>query len=44
MFPINIKSSAGSLVTLVNWMSSGVVSYAFNYVLEWSSAGDAKFI
>ncbi|XP_030929353.1 sugar transporter ERD6-like 11, partial [Quercus lobata] len=39
MFPINIKSSAGSLVTLVNWMSSGVVSYAFNYVLEWSSAG-----
>ncbi|XP_030961468.1 sugar transporter ERD6-like 5 isoform X3 [Quercus lobata] len=39
IFPINIKSSAGSLVTLVNWMSSGVVSYAFNYVLEWSSAG-----
>ncbi|XP_050274559.1 sugar transporter ERD6-like 5 isoform X3 [Quercus robur] len=39
IFPITIKSSAGSLVTLVNWMSSGVVSYAFNYVLEWSSAG-----
>ncbi|KAM3752814.1 hypothetical protein ACB098_03G047100 [Castanea mollissima] len=39
IFPINIKSSAGSLVTLVNWMCSWVVSYAFNYLFEWSSAG-----
>ncbi|KAK3014128.1 hypothetical protein RJ639_007920, partial [Escallonia herrerae] len=39
IFPINIKGLAGSLVTVVNWFGSWVVSYAFNFVLEWSSEG-----
>ncbi|XP_059648567.1 sugar transporter ERD6-like 5 isoform X1 [Cornus florida] len=39
IFPINIKGSAGSLVTSVNWLSSWVVSYAFNFLFDWSSAG-----
>ncbi|KAA8536909.1 hypothetical protein F0562_029387 [Nyssa sinensis] len=39
IFPINIKGSAGSLVTLVNWFTSWIVSYAFNFLFEWSSAG-----
>lgn len=39
IFPIHIKGSAGSLVTLVNWSSSWVVSYSFNFLLEWNSAG-----
>ncbi|KAA8545053.1 hypothetical protein F0562_019848 [Nyssa sinensis] len=39
IFPINIKGSAGSLVTLVNWFCSWIVSYAFNFLFEWSSAG-----
>ncbi|XP_035836943.1 sugar transporter ERD6-like 5 isoform X2 [Helianthus annuus] len=39
IFPINIKGSAGSLVTVVNWFGSWVVSYAFNFLMKWSSEG-----
>lgn len=39
IFPINIKGSAGSLVTLVSWIGSWVVSYTFIFLYEWSSAG-----
>ncbi|KAF5453949.1 hypothetical protein F2P56_023658 [Juglans regia] len=39
IFPINIKGSAGSLVTLVSWIGSWLTSYTFNFLFEWSSAG-----
>ena len=39
IFPINVKGSAGSLVTLVSWLCSWIVSYAFNFLMSWSSAG-----
>ncbi|CAI9102338.1 OLC1v1000594C1 [Oldenlandia corymbosa var. corymbosa] len=39
IFPINIKGTAGSLVTLGNWFSSWVVAYAFNFLFEWNSSG-----
>nr|POE60958.1 sugar transporter erd6-like 5 [Quercus suber] len=39
IFPINMKGSAGSLVTLVSWLGSWIVSYAFNFPMDWSSAG-----
>nr|ADP37159.1 putative ERD6-like transporter [Vitis vinifera] len=39
IFPINIKGSAGSLVTLSNWFCSWITTYTFNFVFEWSSAG-----
>ncbi|MED6169255.1 hypothetical protein PIB30_019725 [Stylosanthes scabra] len=39
IFPINVKGSAGSLVTLVNWLCSWIVSYAFNFLMSWSSTG-----
>eukprot|EP00257_Ricinus_communis_P024507 XP_025011921.1 sugar transporter ERD6-like 5 isoform X2 [Ricinus communis] len=39
IFPINMKGSAGSLVSLVNWLSSWIVAYFFNFLMEWSSAG-----
>ncbi|XP_023904686.1 sugar transporter ERD6-like 5 isoform X3 [Quercus suber] len=39
IFPINMKGSAGSLVTLVSWLGSWIVSYAFNFLMDWSSTG-----
>ncbi|KAK8689462.1 hypothetical protein V6N13_088180 [Hibiscus sabdariffa] len=39
IFPINIKGSGGSLVNLINWASSWVVSYTFTFLFEWNSAG-----
>ncbi|XP_015573342.1 sugar transporter ERD6-like 16 isoform X1 [Ricinus communis] len=39
ILPINIKGVAGSLVVLVNWLGAWLVSYTFNFLLSWSSAG-----
>ncbi|XP_076955300.1 sugar transporter ERD6-like 5 isoform X2 [Bidens hawaiensis] len=39
IFPINIKSSAGSLVTVVNWFGSWVVTYFFNFLMNCSTEG-----
>lgn len=36
-----MKGSAGSLVTLVSWLGSWIVSYAFNFLMDWNSAGNA---
>ncbi|XP_071703153.1 sugar transporter ERD6-like 5 [Rutidosis leptorrhynchoides] len=43
IFPINIKGSAGSLVTVVNWFGSWVVSYAFNFLMTYSTQGTFFF-
>ena len=40
--PINMKGSVGSLVTLVSWLGSWIISYAFNFLMDWSLAGNAK--
>ncbi|XP_027353370.1 sugar transporter ERD6-like 5 isoform X5 [Abrus precatorius] len=39
IFPINVKGSAGSFVTLVSWLCTLIVSYAFNFLMSWSSEG-----
>ncbi|TYJ11600.1 hypothetical protein E1A91_A11G287400v1 [Gossypium mustelinum] len=39
IFPINMKGSAGSLVTLVSWLGSWIISFAFNFLMKWSSTG-----
>ncbi|KAL4637214.1 hypothetical protein ACB092_03G063700 [Castanea dentata] len=39
VFPIHVKGSAGSLVSLVNWSCSWIITYSFNFMLDWSSAG-----
>lgn len=39
IFPINMKGIAGSLVTLVCWFGSWVITVSFNVLLAWSAAG-----
>ncbi|KAL6989613.1 hypothetical protein U1Q18_015364 [Sarracenia purpurea var. burkii] len=39
IFPINMKGLAGSLITVVNWLGSWIISYAFNFLMNWSSEG-----
>ncbi|KAA3472749.1 sugar transporter ERD6-like 5 [Gossypium australe] len=39
IFPLNIRGSGGSMVNLINWTSSWVVSYTFPLLFEWNSAG-----
>ncbi|KAJ4804903.1 Major facilitator superfamily protein [Rhynchospora pubera] len=39
IFPINMKGSAGSLVTFVSWLGSWIVSYTFNFLMLWNSVG-----
>ncbi|CAK9145394.1 unnamed protein product [Ilex paraguariensis] len=39
IFPMNVKAEAGSLVTVVNWFGTWIISYAFNFLMEWSSEG-----
>uniref|UniRef100_M4DVQ1 Major facilitator superfamily (MFS) profile domain-containing protein n=2 Tax=Brassica campestris TaxID=3711 RepID=M4DVQ1_BRACM len=39
IFPMNIKVTAGTLVTLASWSSSSIVTYAFNFLFEWSTQG-----
>ncbi|KAM4109706.1 hypothetical protein ACJW30_03G140100 [Castanea mollissima] len=39
IFPINMKGLSGSLVTLVSWLGSWIVSFAFNFLMGWSSLG-----
>ncbi|WOL14481.1 sugar transporter ERD6-like 4 [Canna indica] len=39
ILPVNIKSLAGSVATLSNWLTSFVVTMTANLLLSWSSGG-----
>ncbi|KAK9735385.1 hypothetical protein RND81_04G202800 [Saponaria officinalis] len=39
IFPINVKGVAGSLVTVVNWVGSWIISFGFNFLMSWSAPG-----
>ncbi|KAL2930204.1 Sugar transporter ERD6-like 5, partial [Bienertia sinuspersici] len=38
IFPMNVKGLVGSLVTVVNWLGSWIISFAFNFLMNWSSS------
>ncbi|KAI3883249.1 hypothetical protein MKX03_009936, partial [Papaver bracteatum] len=37
VFPLNVKGTTGSFVTLVNWFGSWVISFTFNFLMSCSS-------
>ncbi|KAJ4879028.1 Sugar transporter ERD6-like 3 [Raphanus sativus] len=39
IFPMNVKVSAGTLVTLANWSFSWIVAFAYNFMIEWNASG-----
>ncbi|KAL8143118.1 hypothetical protein V2J09_016150 [Rumex salicifolius] len=39
IFPINVKGMAGGIATLVNWFGAWLISYTFNFLMDWSSYG-----
>lgn len=36
---MNVKVSAGTLVTVTNWLFGWIVTYTFNFMLEWNASG-----
>ncbi|KAL3527109.1 hypothetical protein ACH5RR_011765 [Cinchona calisaya] len=39
ILPVNIKSLAGSVATLFNWLTASVITMTANLLLTWSSGG-----
>ncbi|XP_056860727.1 sugar transporter ERD6-like 2 isoform X3 [Raphanus sativus] len=39
IFPVNVKVTAGSLVTVSSWFFSWVIIYSFNFTMQWSASG-----
>ncbi|XP_010458159.1 PREDICTED: sugar transporter ERD6-like 1 isoform X3 [Camelina sativa] len=39
VFPVNVKVTAGSLVTVSNWFFSWIVIFSFNFMMQWSAFG-----
>ncbi|KAL0732523.1 hypothetical protein Bca4012_008732 [Brassica carinata] len=39
IFPMNVKVSAGTLVTLANWSFSWIIAFAFNFMIVWNASG-----
>ncbi|MFS7983504.1 putative major facilitator, sugar transporter, major facilitator superfamily [Helianthus anomalus] len=39
ILPVNIKSLAGSVATLFNWLAASIVTMTAPLLLDWSSGG-----
>jgi hypothetical protein len=39
VFPVNVKITAGSLVTVSNWFFSWIIIFSFNFMMQWSAFG-----
>ncbi|KAG7585574.1 MFS transporter superfamily [Arabidopsis thaliana x Arabidopsis arenosa] len=43
IFPMNVKVSAGTLVTVTNWAIGWVITFSFNFLMQWSASGTFLF-
>ncbi|XP_024188053.2 sugar transporter ERD6-like 5 [Rosa chinensis] len=43
IYPMNVKGSAGSLLSLVKWSCAFIATYTLNFMMDWSSAGTFFF-
>ena len=41
IYPIDIKGTAGSLVTLAHWSFAWIIVYVFKFMIAWSLAGNS---
>ncbi|ERN07482.1 hypothetical protein AMTR_s00019p00256240 [Amborella trichopoda] len=41
IFPINVKGTAGSLVTLVHWFCSWIITFNYIFFMSWNKAGSS---
>ncbi|KAJ0014741.1 hypothetical protein Pint_19953 [Pistacia integerrima] len=39
VFPVNVKGSGGSLATFAYFLTGWIISYSFNFMMEWSYTG-----
>jgi SP family facilitated glucose transporter-like MFS transporter 8 len=39
IYPVDVKGAAGTVCNLVTSISSWLVTYSFNFLLQWSSTG-----
>jgi MFS transporter, SP family, ERD6-like sugar transporter len=39
ILPVNIKSLAGSVATLANWLTSWAITMTASLMLDWSNGG-----
>ncbi|KAG7645606.1 Major facilitator superfamily domain [Arabidopsis thaliana x Arabidopsis arenosa] len=44
IFPVNVKITAGSLVTMSNWFFNWIIIYSFNFMIQWSASGKIPHI
>uniref|UniRef100_A0A1J3GUW2 Sugar transporter ERD6 n=2 Tax=Noccaea caerulescens TaxID=107243 RepID=A0A1J3GUW2_NOCCA len=43
IFPMNVKVSAGTLVTVTNWACGWIITFTFNFLMQWNAAGTFLF-
>lgn len=43
IFPMNVKVSAGTLVTVTNWACGWIITFTFNLLMQWNASGKYSF-
>ena len=40
---MNVKVSAGTLVTVTNWACGWIITFTFNLLMQWNASGKYSF-